>query len=178
MNMNGWNFVSAIDVKQVNAALQAQKATLIQSFSMTTPITASGHYTGWTIVPGGSGKLLAMEIGVADGTLQTAKGPVSLAGVIIALTIRLDLLNAGGGSQHLAFDLSTVTLRDVRNLPKDMGELTSAAFGDALAKDICAHADQVTFVLAKITQSAPGAPAWLAPLSPDYAYLEPQGDGG
>lgn len=174
MNLNGWNFVSAIDVKQVNAALQAQRATLIQSFSITTPLIMSGHYADWTIVPGGSGKHLFMEIGIADGTLQTGSGSVSLAGVVIALDIRLDLLDAGG-AQHLSFDLSTVTLRDVRNLPPGVGEITAGAFADALVQDLCANADKVSFVLAKITQSSPNTPAWLTPLSPDFAYLQPDG---
>ncbi len=175
MDLGGWNFVSAIEVSQVNAALVAQRDALIQSFSIKTPIVASGHYTDWRVVPGGSGKILVMEIGVSDGDIETKSGSASLAGTIITLQIRLDLLPAPGGGQQITFDLSTVTLQGVRNLPSGLGEITGAELGDIIAKDLARHADQVTFVLAQISPLAKGAPAWLAANAPDFAYLEPQG---
>lgn len=175
MNLGAWNFVAAIDVDKVNAELAAQPGALIRTFSLSGQVVASGSYGNWRIVPGGSGKILAMEIAIQDGQMQAPTGPIALHGSVLVLSIRLDLLPIENGGHTLVMDVATVTLREMRALPPGLGEIAGAALGTALAQNISAHADQVTFVLARMAPLGPDAPPWLALGTPEFGYLVPEG---
>jgi hypothetical protein len=133
MKTFGWDTVSLIDISCVNAALAAQSGNLRMRFDADLqsdpPVTTMGEYQQWSIVPGGSGRLLYVALAIKSGTLNVGHGTPSpllaefsippraverksydLAGVTAVFSIDLRLLTgAVSQAQDLLFDLSKVS---------------------------------------------------------------------
>lgn len=175
MNLNGWDLAFAIDMRQVNAALAAQRSKLFQTFDFQTPIPAKGIFGDWRIVPGGSGKLLDIDVTVQSGTMIPVGGqPVKFDGAVLRMQVALDLLPTPSG-QNLGFDMGAITFQRFDTPPPGLGEIEAGQLGLAFAQDMVRRAGEVSFVLASITPVGAGAPSWLTPQKVDFAYALPRG---
>lgn len=188
MDMNGWDTIYVAATDRLNAALHASTHKLVQSFSFEQDgFSASGTFGDWSLVPGGSQTLLLLQIDVSTGTMTMAAGgqPIDVAGAGVQLLVNLKLLPAPAGSsdQHLVFDLGSVgatqgagvvTPHDVVGLPS-LTQVQKAALANAVAQDLVAHADEVSFVLASVNPLAASGVPWLTPVHSGYAYVAPAG---
>jgi Clostridium P-47 protein len=191
MLTNGWDTVFATTIKTVNAQLSRATAGLIETFAFSQQgFAIAGSFGPWTIVTGGSGKLMLLEIPIATGTLTPSDGapPIDIKGVSVILQVSLQLLPAPDipDSHVLTFNLKRVgtsaepgdglvTPHEVRG-----GNLTmvqSAGLGMAVATCLVQNAGKVSFVFAKVNPTAAADAPWLHPVAMDYCYAAPVGGG-
>ena len=177
MNLTGWDLVFAISTDAVNRALKANQRALLTDFKLTGDVVASGTYSSWRIVPGGSGQLIDLELTISGGQCQHGTQSVSLANAKVTLKVALSLLPTASG-QKLTFDFkdAPVTLVGITGVPA-LGEIGAAALGTAIAADLAQRADQITFVLASVSPVGSGGPTWLNPTKLAFSYALPEGKG-
>jgi hypothetical protein len=192
MNMNGWDTVFVASVDAINASLSRSTVKLLQKFSFSEQgDSVSGVFGTWSVVAGGSGKLLMLQIQITSGTMLMAAGatPIDLSGMAALLLVNLQILPspATPASQSLVFNfkqvgpvassssgVGVVTPHDILN----SGNLTlvqKAALGSAVANVLVENAGQVSFVFATVNPTQASAVGWMHPVASRYAYLAPAG---
>jgi hypothetical protein len=186
--LNGWDTVFVADADALNASLERSTSQLQQPFSFSEQgFSTSGTFGTWSIVPGGSGPLLMLQIDIASGTMRmSADGPsIDLSGMGVQLLVNLQLLPSpdAPSSQSLVFDFEqvgtaggpgVVTPHDVVN-SWSLSTLEKAALGNAVANTLVQHADEVSFVFATINPTQSSAISWIDPVASKYAYVAPAG---
>ncbi|TIN49193.1 MAG: hypothetical protein E5Y32_02385 [Mesorhizobium sp.] len=188
MILNGWDTVFVAKTDAINVALARATNQLTQSFSFSAnDFQSSGTFGTWSIIPGGSGTLLMLQIEILAGSMQMSPAaPVlDLLGMKALLLVNLRLLPDARrpGPKTLVFDFETVGQTSVTGavVPHDILEANSltdiqkAALGVAIASALVAHASDVAFVFASISPTSETDLSWMNPIASRYAYLTPHG---
>src|ERR1700739_1933064 len=113
MNLLGWDTVFVGSIDTVNQALAGAGNGVIQTFTFAEDgVGASGAFGAWSIVPGGSGQLLALCFPITSGQFTPAPGApaIDLPGISVVLQVPLRWLERqdGKASRELVFDLREV----------------------------------------------------------------------
>jgi len=189
METYGWDVVYATTIEQVNHSLAAHADQLLPSFSHTeAEYSLSGEFGTWQIVPGGSGKLLHLEITVNSGTLTLGTANTDLAGISAVFEIALQLIPSGTSERLLRFNFRGVGQKtggdpdqglvtptgSITDPDGKLGFVQKALFPAGIAQSLVAQASAISQVFATIDLVPPGADSWLAPVQADYCYAQPE----
>lgn len=190
MNMNGWDTVFVASIDAINASLARATAKLIQKFRFAQQgFSVSGSFGTWSIVEGGSGELLMLQIQISSGSMQMAADApsINLSGLSAQLLVSLQLLpsKTTAGGQSLLFDFKAVGPANQGGTgvvsPHDIVGGTNltlvqkAALGNAIASALVQHASDISFVFASLNPTQAGGVPWMQPTYSRYAYLAPAG---
>ena len=194
MNLAGWDTLSAVAVDEVNRGLEQRRRELVRRLSFTLNIdTIHEKFYGeialgmWQIVPGGSGALLHIRIGVASGKLcrSVPTEYVDLAGSDMIFSVSLNRLPsrtvANGHDFVFALDragflgatpdegvITPIAFTGPESVLGRLGSAGQAIVIDAAAKELSRKSEVLSFVLATVGFTTPGAEGWLAPKSSGY----------
>ncbi|NML37720.1 TULIP family P47-like protein [Chitinophaga sp. G-6-1-13] len=191
MNTFGWDTVYVVTADKINASLLTNKDKLVLQFDTSNnkelPVDATGSFSRWEIVEGGSGAILYMKLGIGNGKVVfTNTGQeYDLAGMALVVAVQLTMLPGKTltPSQELKFDIRSVG--EPGDPPKP-GNITPVALHDldgkldpaqrallmvALATVVMQNASQITYVFATVNLVPPGSNNWLTPVRSGYAYM-------
>lgn len=188
MLLNGWDTVFVANADALNASLARSTSKLQQSFSFSEQgFSTSGTFGTWSIVPGGSGQLLVLQIDITSGTMKISADGASIdvSGMGVQLLVNLQLLPSPDAlsRQSLVFDFQqvgpvagpgVVTPHDVVT-SKSLSLLQKTALGNAIANTLVQHAGEVSFVFATINPTQNSTISWIDPVASKYAYVAPAG---
>ncbi len=185
MNTFGWDTVFVLTMDRANQALASGGSQLLTSISVRTtqPINMelNGQFTSWKIVPGGSGKLLHLQLTFGSGTITVANQNASLNGVGVVVEVSLDLLPESGAQQVLRFSMlqagkpgdagkpgvvTPVTVVNAQALPPQH----VAMLLEYIPQYLVQNASRISYALATVNLFQPGSGSWLAPRQCDYAF--------
>lgn len=189
MNIFGWDTVYAASIDCINRSLASNPLLLLSEFSF--PIDQNGQGQGkfgvWKIVKGGSGKLLHLDITIANGTFTL--GPyapdIELADISIQVEVALQFLPAkiDNNVYELCFDITHLGKQPGKTAA---GEITPLSLKDphnrlsfeaiailptAIAECLIQHVTNISYVFATLNPST-GSSSWLNPVASGYFYYE------
>ena len=197
MELYGWDTAYALEIGEVNRALEARKDQLIVDFSVDgpdpLPIKAKGKFADWRIVEGGSGQIIFFKLTVGEGQAEidfNGAKKVDLAGTSMTVAVQLRLLPTSPQEQQLKFNIDKV---GEEGEPTLLGMITpirievpggqidiakKALLQTALLAFIVNNASKITYVFASINLVAPTTNSWLTPVRSAYAYADRNGGTG
>lgn len=138
MDTFGWDTAAVVRVDQVNRQLELHASELPLDFAADPrtdpPVTATGRFAPWRIVPGGAEQIVYVALPIERGTLSVGSGTPApeildafpyrrspqaeamalverdLAGTTVVVAMDLRLLNSAGpdGKQELVFNIEQV----------------------------------------------------------------------
>ena len=197
MDTGQWDTIYAIHLNQVNAALAKSTGKVPQTFSLSgvdfVPYTVQGQFSRWSVIPGGSGQLIWLQLDIGSGSFMLGTGhqaqSAPLAGISIQVEVSLQLIPAQAGGSTLQFDFKAVG-KPGQAVPGlvtplkllDPNKALNPAMADALpglmANFLVNNAAAVTYVFASINPANAATVKWLEPVKSDYVYLQSNaGDG-
>ncbi|WP_119417924.1 TULIP family P47-like protein [Desertibaculum subflavum] len=187
MQAPGWDSVFVAEIPVLNRALaafsQAEGAVLDAKIQ---DVRVTARLGIWSIVQGGDGEYVFLQIALDSGTLDAGSGAaIALDGAKVVLKTRLTFLPAPSGQgRDLRFDLTSAGGADGSITPVSVapGKAPLSAFqqtmiGMAVAQDLVANAAKLSFVLAHIEPMANSGVSWLQPRQCAYAYVSEVGTG-
>lgn len=197
MDTFGWDVVYACSGHYLNDQLSVTDDGGIRDFNYAdTAISVSGRFGPWRLVPGGSGPIVQFEMPIVAGsvTIKTTQQQFSLNGCVPLVQLQLKLAKGKTqeASHHLVFHCTTlgkgkgdatpgaVSVLDPDtsgNLKKQTdGAIAAALLVTGLGNCLVAHADQLTYVFARILPAPTGQNSdWLTPTTVTYGYHQPKG---
>lgn len=185
MNLHGMDTVSVISAALANRALAAGANRLITTFDYREGrVRLQGTFGPWQIVPGGSGRLLRVDLPIKTGTANGLRGQrtKSLGGLTVRVDLSLRLIPAptGGGVHDLCFDIEgsggsggaalPLTVIDPEEI---LTPVERSALASAMGACLSAHAADISFVFAQVGRAGAGP---LSMPNHDWRYVE-TGDG-
>lgn len=188
MNTYGWDTVFVADIATINAALSKSTAQLVETFEFNSQgFEVNGEFGDWSIVPGGSGNLLLLQLDITSGELTSGTKTAKLAGLGVIVKISLELLpSPSGEGSVLAFDFKQVGaeggggagvvsphgISDPNNV---LTPLMASALQQAVAQTLVQNASKISFVFATVNPTAASAAPWLRPTATAYLYEQLEG---
>jgi len=188
MNSFEWDTVFALNSDQVNKALSNSWNQLPQNFDYSEDgCHMSGEFNPWTVVNGGSGSLLHLELPVARGSIALdSSKPADLAGVAAVVEVDMRLLPSStkAGTQELRMNLKQavkpgtpggeglvvpITVLDPQG---KLGQTYSSLFLEGMARWMVANANRITYVFAEINFAKPDSNSWLTPVQCAFVYAD------
>lgn len=186
MNLNGWDVAFVASVDYINGALAQSTDHLIQEFDSTEQdFHASGKFGTWSIVPGGSGNLLMLQLEIASGEVVHGGAPaIDIGGMSVVFQVSLQFLPIPGKptGQSLSFQFSQNSSKGAApgavspHAMNDGGKLTpmqKAALASSIADALVAGAGSISFVFATVDPEQAVGVDWLKPVVSGYAYVPP-----
>ncbi len=196
MDTFGWDVVYACSGNFLNAQLGATGDGGITDFDYEdTAISVSGKFGSWKLVPGGSGPIVQFETPIIAGsvTIKGTKQAFSLDGCVPLVQLQLKLVKGKGqkATHHLVFNCTTLgkgpgdtTPGAVSVIDPDTsghlekqtdGAIVAALLVTGLGNCLIAHANQLTYVFARILPVPTGQNSdWLTPTVVAYGYHQPK----
>lgn len=162
MSLGEWDIVTMTDVALVNAALIQRQNELITKFKhRESDFRLVGTFGPWQILPGGSMRMLNVEIPIVTGELRLLKhqGPTRLDGMTLKVRLSLRLLPIVDKPdlRELVFDFDGIDREEEGVLPIDyddpdgrLDRIEASLFKIAVAKCLSAQATDVSFVFASV----------------------------
>ena len=197
MDTGKWDTIYAVHLNQVNGALAQGMGQVPQTFALSgvdfLPYNIQGQFSRWSVIPGGSGQLIWLQLDIGSGTFTLGTGPqiqvAQLANVSIQVEVSLQLVPTQAGASALQFDFKGVG-KPGQAVPGlvtplkllDPNKALNPAMVDALpgliADFLVNNAARVTYVFASINPANASTVKWLEPVKSDYVYLQSNaGDG-
>jgi Clostridium P-47 protein len=198
METFGWDTVYVVTTDEINTSLASNKDKLIMSFDTEVtselPLKATGNFTNWEIVAGGSGAILYLKMAIADGnvTFTDTKQTVDLSGTSLVVAVQLALLPKTDtpNLEELRFKLTqvgeigtppapgTITPVTLQGANGKLDVAQSALLMISLASYIIAKAETLNYVFATVNLVPPATDSWLTPVRSAYMYLNRIGASG
>ncbi|MBK8035807.1 MAG: TULIP family P47-like protein [Verrucomicrobiaceae bacterium] len=187
MDTHGWDTVFVVDIDFINRALEKSTSELLTTFNFSEQgYEVRGAFGAWSIVPGGGGKLLWLQLPVKSGSISGGFGAaVDITGATVVVQVSLALLPAPGGApgQMLQFDFQSVgddalpatgagvvSPVEVSDPTGRLTPLLKKQIGLAVAQCLVSRAANISFIFATLNPLAADAVPWLKPASSDYCY--------
>lgn len=185
MDTYGWDIVFVADMDTINTSLQTSSSRLVQSFRFDEQgYNIQGTFGSWSIVSGGSGKLLVLSIEIKSGQfIPPSAAVIDIGGLSVEVQVSLQLLPSPStpGGQSLTFDFQSVgsqnsgssgVVTPVRvNDPHNvLTPVQQSALMMAVATCLVNNASEVSYVFATINPSVANGAPWLKPAASSYCY--------
>ena len=188
MQTKGWDTISVIKQDSINEEIRRNWANLNPEFNYILPDGAggiTGRFNPWQVINGGGGKLLRMELPIAEGVMLVDGKPFEISGIsaIIELTLTMmpqpDKTILKTQYSRIARDVNEIQgdnegwIHPI-TLVGDDGRL--GVFSELLLDSICEflieHPDRLVLTFAEISLNKAGCPEWLLPKTVAYSYLD------
>ncbi|MBB5421668.1 TULIP family P47-like protein [Paraburkholderia atlantica] len=194
MNTNGWDTISVLDIKQVNAQLQKRLAELVMKFdtswtdAFAGQFEAKGNFGPWSIT-GGSGADIYLTLPIRSGTLsqKNVTGKIiDISGMTVEVEVNLEWIpsSVSAGVTNLQFDLGAITPQGGQRKPgdifvKNVSDPKKTGFGldvgNGIANALLSNQDKISFIFAQTGIVNAQTATWLLPKRSTYSYHTPQG---
>ena len=197
MDTGQWDTIYAIHLNEVNTALAKSTGQMPQTFSLSgvdfVPYTVQGQFSRWSVIPGGSGQLIWLQLDLGTGAFVMGSGSqaqtASLGGVSIQVEVSLQLIPTQAGASALQFNFKAVgkpgqaapglvTPLKLLDPHKALNPAMVDALPGLIANFLVNNAATVTYVFASVNPANSATVTWLEPVKSDYVYLQSNaGDG-
>jgi len=182
MNLGAWDTCSVVSIDLVNQALAKHKDEVIKSFTYDEPkMNVRGTFGAWSIVPGGSERLVNVAMPIEGGRLRYGRRPIKLAGVTVYAQMKLRLIPApSGDDEELKFDTrpgantseQPIRVYDIDDPSQKLDQLDASDLMEVLSACLSANAEQVSFVFASVKARGTVSEAWLDCPHHDWAFVD------
>lgn len=186
MNLGAWDTCSIVSIALVNKALEDHSEEVIKSFTYREDkMIVRGTFGAWSIVPGGSERLVNVAMPIKKGSLKYGQRPIKLDGVTIYAQMKLRLIPApSGDDEELRFDTrpgantaeAPIRVFDVDDPSEQLDKLDAADLMEVLSACLSANAEQVSFVFASVKARGTVSEAWLDCPHHDWAFVDAGAD--
>ncbi|WP_184231975.1 TULIP family P47-like protein [Methanococcus maripaludis] len=190
MLTKGWDTISIVKQERINSDLKSIWGSIDPSFnyrdSGSENIQITGIFDCWSIIDGGGGRILRLELPINSGTFTLGKTQIGLEGTSAIIEVTLSLLPSK--------DNSAVLKSEYLNLAKNRSEMTPdkngwvlpvtfldpegrlGAFSNVVLDLICKYLldnpEKFEIIFAEINFAKSGSPAWAIPKKSAYSYLD------
>ncbi|MBV9787983.1 MAG: TULIP family P47-like protein, partial [Chloroflexi bacterium] len=201
MDTYGYDYSFALTRNTVNEILKLNLANVDMSvvYSSTDPktglnVTIQAKLAPWSLMPGGSNKLLRFNMPFTSGTLTIdglGKPPYDLTNAAVEIEANLGWLGSasvgtqGGGDQtKLVFNFQQSTSPDQHGYVSTVevtnnGHLDDLSIGvlhDVMPDVLIQNQANLQYIFANVNPTPANVSNWLAPKSWDYYYTEREQD--
>lgn len=177
----GWDLVYAVSTRVLNARLAATMTPAVMSTELDGDRIV-GTLTRWTVVQGGSGPRLNLQVQIADGVLTEECVPTAFSGaVLVEVTLSYFFReNARALAVDIAGESGEPFIVHRSHFDQPLTRLQRATLETAIEIWLQAHPEFFEQALALIDISpmeSEVAHSWLRPTLVNYAYCDRNEDG-
>jgi len=186
MNLGPWDTCSIVSIDLVNQALAKHKDEVIKSFEFRAPtMSVKGKFGAWSIIPGGSERLVNVAMPIQSGRLLYGRHRIKLDGIVLLAQMQLRLIPApSGDDDELRFDTrpksnstqDPIQVFDIDDPDDRLDALDAADLKLALSACLSDNAAQVSFVFASVKARGTVSEAWLESPHHDWAFVDAGSD--
>lgn len=182
----GWDTISIIKKEKINKALELNWGKLNPSFNYESEgVSVCGQFSSWSIVDGGGGQLLRIQMPIQSGKLETPEKQFNLDGCTAYIDVSLSLIPEKTSKavlrtsyQNLALKREDITLdRGGWLLPNKLCPSEQVGVYDQvvlqyICKYFIANPNQFEQIFAEVSFAKSGCPDWAKPKKCAYSYLD------
>lgn len=187
MKLDGWDTCSLVSMNLVNAALAKAGKDTIRTFAYKEKgLTIEGSFGPWALAPGGSLRLVEVEMPVTSGMIREhGAGQVDISGVSVVAQMKLGLIDASDANKrNLVFDTTLgdgaggqpIRVTDITDPSGLLDRFDLEMIKEALTACLSEHAADASYVFASVDARGTAATGGLACPANDWAFVDP-GDG-
>lgn len=188
MNLDGWDTCSIVSTALVNEALAKGAEKTIRTFSYKEQgLEISGAFGNWSLAPGGSMRLVLVDMPIASGTI-TADGdpPVDISGLVVQAQMRLGLIEGQTPDRrNLSFDTTLgetgdgkppIAVTDIEDPSGRLRHFDLDMVKEALTQCLSRHAANASFVFASVDARSTATASGLACPANDWCFVDAGAD--